>query len=56
MLKKFEIFMELNIGFVAHTHIIGKSFAAFNFSLGDQGQGHVAALGEKRDVAFGGIL
>ena len=47
--------MKLDIRLVAHAHIVGKPFLAFQPGLGDQGQGHIAALGEQGDITFGDI-
>jgi hypothetical protein len=54
--EKFQVLVKADVGLVAHAHVVGEPLAALQFGLGDQGQGHVAALGQQGDVAFGRVL
>ena len=53
--EKFQVLVKLDVGFVAHTHIVTETFVAFHCCFGDQRQCHVAALGQQGNVAFGCI-
>ena len=56
VLEKFQVFMEFNVGFVAHTYVIGEPFMFADHGFGDEGECHVSALAYQGDISLGRIF
>ncbi len=51
--EELEVLVELDIGLVAHAHVVGKALLALELCLRDEMQRHVSTLRQQGEVAFG---